>query len=102
SKYFITGIIVVVIIAPLCAFRRISFLSYTSFLAIVAIAYLVVLVFVKFIQKAVTEGLPTTHFVYFGNFYPGIIMTFPVYFFAFGSHITLLPMYAEFFSLTLQ
>jgi solute carrier family 38 (sodium-coupled neutral amino acid transporter), member 1 len=82
------------IIFPLGLLRKIQFLSYTSALAMIAILYLIAVVVISFIYRAAVGELPVGKYVAF-NPSIDILKTIPIYFFSFGSHITLLPMYRE-------
>jgi amino acid permease len=79
-------------IFPLGLLRKIQFLSYTSAFAMFSILYLILVIVISFFIKLFTVGLPTTNYQYFNI---DILRTIPIYFFSFGSHITLLPMYKE-------
>jgi amino acid permease len=95
NVYLITGLIMLIIVFPLSALKRIQFLSFTSFIAIIGIMYLVGVVFYKFVARIVTPGLPVKDFVWVNSDWMAILNSIPTLVFAYGSHITLLPMYHE-------
>lgn len=96
NKFFTCALIILFVELPICLFRKIEFLGYTSFVAIASVVYVVVLIFVLFIQKATSEtGLRTDKFKYFSTDPIEVMLIIPTYFYAFGCHVTLLPIYKE-------
>jgi amino acid permease len=91
----VTGAIMLFIVFPLSALKRIEFLSFTSFLAIVGILYMIFVIFYKFVEKMVVGGLPTKDIIWVSSDILSILNSLPTLVFAYGSHITLLPMYQE-------
>eukprot|EP01080_Neovahlkampfia_damariscottae_P000818 gene818-9068_t len=102
SKFLVTPLIMLVVVFPLASLEKIQFLGFTSFLAIGAILYLVIVVVIRFFQKMIVGGLPTEDIIWVNSDILSIINTFPTLIFAFGSHITLLPMYKELKNRTAQ
>jgi sodium-coupled neutral amino acid transporter 1 len=96
NKFFTCGLVILLIEFPICLFRKLEFLGYASFIAIASVLYVVGLIIVLFMQKATSEtGLRTDTFKYFSTDPVEVMMIIPTYFYAFGCHVTLLPMYKE-------
>jgi amino acid permease len=95
NKYLVTSLIMLFVVFPLSSLEKIQFLGFTSFIAIIAILYLVIVVCIRFFQKMIEGGLPTEDIIWVNSDILSILNTFPTLIFAFGSHITLLPMYKE-------
>lgn len=97
NMYFVTGMLMLFIVLPLSMLKRIQFLSTPSMLAIIAILYVVILVAVRFFVKMGSPdgGLRTRDIIWINFDGISILSAIPTLIFAFGSHITLLPVYKE-------
>lgn len=94
NMYLVTSIIMIPLFI-LCSLKRIEFLAYTSFIAIVGILYMVLVVIAKFFERTAKSSLPNEDFVWVNSDIIQILNSIPTLVFAYGSHITLLPMYSE-------
>lgn len=88
NKYLMTGIIMGGILFPLSVLRKISFLGYTSLAAILSAIFVVVVVVIRFSQHAAHNGIDMSKVNFVAKGFESLFMSFPLYFMAYGSHVT--------------
>jgi len=98
NRNFNCFLAMIFIMLPLSLLRKISLLSFTSYASMVGICFSMFAVFYRFCEKAPTIPRRRDHEVTLfqsGDKFMDIFLAFPILFFAFGSHFTLLPIYYE-------
>lgn len=91
---FITGIILTVVVFPLCLTKEIRLISYASTLSIFAAILVAGIVLIKFIQRN-TNGFDSESIVYFGKKPFSILSSTSIYSFALGAHQSVIQIYSE-------
>lgn len=91
---FITGLILTVVVYPLCLAKEIRFISYASTLSIFAAFIVAGIILMKSIQRNI-NGFDSNAIIYFGKKPFSILSSTSIYSFALGAHQSVIQIYSE-------
>eukprot|EP01080_Neovahlkampfia_damariscottae_P006635 gene6635-10800_t len=95
NRIFVVGLLMVVVLVPLCASRELSFLSYFSSISVFSACYVLIVVVVKFITTISGENYSYANVYLFPQDYAQAFGAFPILFLSFGAHVTVLPLFND-------
>jgi amino acid permease len=95
NKYFITALVMIVLIFPMCILRHIDLISYASGISIFAAAAIIVIVTIKCVQYRINVPIDFSKILLFGRNPTWILASTSLFSFALGAHQSCLPVYTE-------
>lgn len=89
NRFYAGALVIVVVLFPLAVLKKISFLSYISVASVCSALFVTLVVCIHFFRKLGDGKIEWEKLVLVETRFQHFFMAFPIFFLAFGSHITL-------------
>eukprot|EP01080_Neovahlkampfia_damariscottae_P012746 gene12746-6938_t len=95
NRIFLSGIVMICFILPLCASKSLAMLSNFSFISVVSSTFILVIIVIKFITTIISPDYQLATVYLFPDDYSRAFGAIPILFLAFGAHLAIIPLFKE-------